>query len=315
MNLLREPLLTFEMAAEDFSCPPDSLYLYGTGPEERSALDAQWVAAQDAVDFVEIAERPGEIVVAHGNLVRLRDRASLQELVSSAGWTYLDITGMTYATWAPLLSAALSSGQPCRVIYREPGDYQRSPTPTRGMIYDLSERVGGIAPIPGMASIRRRPKLNSVLVPLLGFEGPRFAHILESTEPDPDRVVPIIGAPGYRPEYTSQAMLANRLSLETEHHYSRIQFAKANCPFDLFHRLHEVQHSFGGDFLRIAPVGTKPHGLGAVLFALGRPQGSEIVYDHPVRKKARTSGLSRVCLYEVSRFAESDLFRGTGIYG
>lgn len=314
MNLLREPLLTFEIPADKFTCPAGSLYLYGAGLEERSLLDTGWVSAHADVTFIEIDDSPQDSVRADNTEISLRDRGALQTLVASQGWTYIDITGMAYSSWAPLLSAALSTRQACRVVYREPIDYQRSPNPTRGMIYDLSDRVRGIAPLPGMASIRRQPLDDSILVPLLGFEGVRFAHVLETTEPTPERVVPIIGAPGFRPEYASQAMLANRLSLESERHYTRIQFAKANCPFDLFHRLHEVQNAFNGGYMRIAPIGTKPHGLGAVMYALGRPRNSEIVYDHPVRKRTRTSGLSRVCLYEVSMFFQSDLFRGTGSY-
>lgn len=314
MTLLREPLLTTELESADFLCETDAIYLYAAGPEERSDLDPDWASAQGGVEFVEVEELSTDEISIRSSSVRLRDRVAIENAIQHSGCLYIDITGMTYSTWAPLVGAAISSAQRCRVVYREPLDYRRSENPARGMIYDLSERIAGIAPLPGMASIHLRRSEASVLVPLLGFEGTRLAHILENTEPDADRVIPIIGAPGFRPEYTTQAFLANRLSLEQEQHYSRIQFAKANCPFDLFHQLVEVQRSFAGAFLRIAPVGTKPHGLGAVLFALGRNGRAEIVYDHPLRKQRRTSGQSRVCLYEISQFAESDLFNGRGAY-
>ncbi len=314
MRLLNEPLLTTELAPEDLICPPDSLYLHSHGPEERSLLQDSWVALQIDTHFVQIFEAGEEAIELAGISISLRDRGGLKSALDGRPVVYIDITGMTYSTWAPLLQASLELGGVTRVIYREPLDYRRSANPTRGMIYDLSESIAGIAPLPGLANLRLRAPADSVFVPLLGFEGARLAHVLESAEPASERVVPVVGAPGFRPEYTTQALLSGRLTLEQDGHYSRIQFAKANCPFDLFHELVKIQMHFDNAFLRVAPVGTKPHGLGAVLYAIARPGRAEIVYDHPIRKSRRTSGQSRVCLYEVSQFAESDLFRGVGDY-
>jgi hypothetical protein len=313
LRLLHEPLLTYELSPLDLHCEAGSLYLHSSGPEERSLLDTTWVESQAHVTFVNVLEVDGELVEFDGVPVALRDRAGLESAFDGAP-VYIDMTGMTYSAWAPLLAAALNAGLVTRVVYREPVDYKRSENPTRGMIYDLSERIAGIAPLPGLASLRRRAPADSVFVPLLGFEGARLAHVLESSEPISERVVPIVGAPGFRPEYTTQALLSGRLTLEQDGHYSRIQFAKANCPFDLFHELLKIQDHFNRAFLRVAPVGTKPHGLGAVLFAISRPGRAEIVYDHPIRKVQRTTGQSRVCLYEVSQFAESEMFTGTGTY-
>lgn len=309
MNLTREPLLTRVIEPNELTCEPGSLYLHGQGPEERSALDEDWAASQVDVTFSEVDDCGDETINLLGRHVALRDRQGISDVLQLDGPLYLDITGMTYVTWAPILAAALGVNRVLRVIYREPVDYRRSENPTRGMIYDLSERIEGIAPLPGMASIRRRDPRASVLVPLLGFEGTRLSHIIENSDPDPERVIPIVGVPGFRPEFTTQALLGNRLVLAQEGYYSRVQFAKANCPFDLFHQLVRVQDTFGQAPLRVAPVGTKPHGLGAVLFALSRPSKAEIVYDHPIRTTSRTKGLSRVCVYDVSTFVQSPLFQ------
>lgn len=313
MNLFSEPLLTTEMDPLDLRCDAGSLYLHGGGREERSTLDPKWLEWQSDVRFLPVSEEVGEVVEVGGMRIALRNRLGLQSIFD-ASVVYIDITGMTYSVWAPLVAAALGAQVVTRVVYREPLDYKRNENPTRGMIYDLSESIDGIAPLPGLASLRARVPVDSVFVPLLGFEGARLAHVIETSEPVADRVVPIVGGPGFRPEFTTQALLSGRLTLEQDGHYSRVQFSKANCPFDLFHELVKIQDHFGGAFLRIAPVGTKPHGLGAVLFAISRQGRAEIVYDHPIRKHHRTSGQSRVCLYEISQFAESDLFRGVGQY-
>lgn len=314
MNLLHEPLLTSEVAPHDRWCEPGAIYLHSHGPEERSQLDTEWMASHPDVTFERLIESDAETVELAGAALSLRDRVGIKSALQDFPAIYIDITGMTYSSWAPFLAASLELDSTTRVVYREPMDYKRSANPTRGMIYDLSESIAGIAPLPGLASLRLRAPSDSVFVPLLGFEGARLAHVLEDSEPVSERVVPIVGSPGFRPEYTTQALLSARLTLEQDGHHARIQFAKANCPFDLFHELVKIQNHFGNSFLRVAPVGTKPHGLGAVLFALARPGRAEIIYDHPIRKVRRTSGQSRVCLYEVSLFAQSDLFQGTGEY-
>lgn len=314
MNLLSEPLLTTVMPPDALRCEPSAIYLHSHGSEERSHLDPRWVRSREDVQFEQIVELPDENVELFGKQLSLRDQKGLVTALAGTPAIYIDITGMTYSTWAPILVASLKCDCVTRVVYREPLDYTRHTHPTRGLIYDLSEKIAGIAPLPGLANLRLRPPDESVFVPLLGFEGARLAHVLESSEPSIERVVPIIGTPGFRPEYAAQALLSGRITLQQHYHHSRIQFAKANCPFDLFHELVKIHDAFDRSFLRIAPVGTKPHGLGAVLFALGRQGSAEIVYDHPIRKRQRTSGRSQVCLYDVSEFAESDLFHGTGTY-
>jgi len=46
-------------------------------------------------------------------------------------------------------------------------------------------------------------------------------------------------------------------------------------------------------------IGTKPHALGAVMFALTSPSRIELIYDNPIRKEGRTDGLDRLLVYHV----------------
>ena len=223
--------------------------------------------------------------------------------------SYLDITGMSYSAWGPLVLAAVESGAPFRVVYVEPMDYRRSDTPTQGMNFDLSEGFEGIRPIPGFATLRLRTSSDWHLVAALGFEGVRFSYVLNELEPASDRVHPIVGVPGFRPEFASHAFIANRADLDDVAIVPNIRLARANCPFDMFHTLRKLHEDIGGAQLRLAPIGTKPHGLGAVLYTISSPSNVQLIHDHPRRKAKRTLGVSQVCLYEVSTFCESDLFR------
>jgi hypothetical protein len=173
--------------------------------------------------------------------------------------------------------------------------------PTEGEIFDLSERILGIAPIPGFASFAR-VKDDFCFVALLGFEGTRVAYLLEQVQPVGDRIIPIVGVPGFRAEYPFATYTGNRLPLMESDAWRRVRFADANCPFSLYYLLQQLSDEYGGSYLKIAPVGTKPHAIGAALFVIDDPSRRELVYDHPVRKAERTTGIARLLAYDVSGF-------------
>lgn len=323
MTLAEEPLLTQELSRTDFMPKAGATYIYGAGIEERVLIGDAWRAnvCSAGVSFVSVAAETDDDVVLASHELAIQDRvvsmrdaealiALLRELPSPL---YLDITGLTYGAWAPILRAAVMAALEIYGVYVEPVQYRRSASPAQGLIFDLSERIQGIAPLPGFVRLRRprRPE-ESCFVPLLGFEGARFGYILDEVEPVPSKTVPVIGVPGFRPEYPFYAYSGNRVQLERDYIFSNARFAKANCPFDLYHELEVISRDFAGDFLRIAPIGTKPHGLGAVLFALSRPSDVELVYDHPVRRPDGTTGESRVCVYDIHAFVSSDLFLRRG---
>ena len=50
----------------------------------------------------------------------------------------------------------------------------------------------------------------------------------------------------------------------------------------------------------LAPIGTKPHALGALLYSLSSPSDCEIIYDHPIPRRNGSSGIGRTHLYRVN---------------
>lgn len=304
------PLLTdpYE-SVESFVPDEGSTYVYGTSVEERSAHSSVWQARAANVKFVCIHEEEEDRfrveVNGAGEEVSLRSGRQLGQFWQrlSSQRTYLDITGLSHHVWAPLLRTALSVGVILDAVYVEPGDYRFSPTPTEGEIFDLSERIKGIRPIPGFASLSEAPDEKVCFVPLLGFEGSRFAHVLEHVQPPGGKTVPVIGVPGFRPEYPFYTYQGNRSPLLETKAWRNVRFAKANCPFSLFYLLRSIAQEHAGDRLKIAPIGTKPHALGAVLFSLMSPDTVELIYDHPIRKSTRTAGTSKLLLYHLSAFA------------
>lgn len=322
MSLLHEPLLTWELDRRDFQPVAGGSYVHAISEEARSQLDATWLSSlpgqPDLVEVVETGDDTIEYRSSHSTgKAPLRDSSALQRFLAQLPQpVYVDFTGFTHRAWAPLVRAAVAAGlTDLFLVYVEPYSYTRTTSPSPGSIYDLSVKIDGIRPLPGFASLARRARESSIcFVPMLGFEGTRLGHLLAEVDPAPGNVEPIVGLPGFRIEYPYAAYLGNRDHLEAGFLHRRVRFAKANCPFEAFHVLHRILTDHPKDVIQVAPIGTKPHALAAVLFALARPRRVEIVYDNPVRKDKRSEGEARVCVYDVGCFVQSDLYLGVGRY-
>ena len=300
------PILTetFDSLAS-FVPSSGAAYVYGTSAEERSAHSTEWEARAQNVLFAPVVEeRPTEIQIdVEGKQLTLPLRSSraIEEMWLSieTDTVYLDFTGLAHHVWAPLLRGGLATGKQVRAVYVEPMEYRYSQTPTQGEIFDLSERISGVAPLPGFASLAR-PEDSAVFVPLLGFEGTRFKYLIEQTQPLDRKIVPVVGVPGFRMEYPFHTYFGNRSVLSETKAWRNVRYARANCPFSAMYTLSDIAAHWPQDVIKIAPIGTKPHALGAVLFYLTSTRPVEIVYDHPVRSAKRTAGASRVSVYHVS---------------
>lgn len=305
--MARSPVAFTEVfpALEDFVPAPGSVYVYGTTPEDRSAHSDEWEGRASDVQFVRLsADTQWEAtfsVAANDQTVSLRSYQALKAFWNQfAGRVaYIDMTGLGHHVWAPMLRAASATLSDVRVVYVEPVDYSRSSAPTESEIFDLSERIKGISPIPGFASIAALPGESFHLVALLGFEGTRLAYLLENVQPPGHEITPIVGAPGFRPEYPFYAYHGNKTALVDSRAWPEVRYVTANCPFSAFRTLTSVAEERDLP-LKVAPIGTKPHSLGAVLYAMTSSGNVELVYDHPIRTAKRTVGASRALVYRVS---------------
>lgn len=292
--------------ASDFTPDAGATYLYARSHEPRSRVfqTSGNFAQAKPIEVVAYTRWSFDVLLgSSAETVGLRDaqqvRAFVRRLDSPV---FLDITGLPHHVWAPLLRGLSTSLSDVRVTYVEPADYLFSGAPTEGAIFDLSEEIGGIAPLPGFARLADPEPGEPVwFVALLGFEGTRFAHMLEQLQPPAERIIPVIGVPGFRPEYPFYAYQGNRAPLVATGAWRRMEYCTANSPFDLALRLEKISED-GPSYLQIAVVGTKPHSLGAVLFAIRHPDRCELVYDFPVRSPKRTVGAARQLVYYVSEY-------------
>lgn len=304
---LADPLFTSVLPDIGQLKPLDgSLYITGASEEERNHHTSQLERAFSNVTFARVTRDDrsrATISVQQGDVeIRLRSIQNIIQTLAMDSYTavYLDITGLDHHVWAPLLRAIRRGKTSSFCVYVEPGDYRFSSAPTEATIFDLSERIDGIGPLPGFASLTFSNEPEALFVPLLGFEGARFTFMLEAVQPIRNQIYPVIGVPGFRPEYPFHAYLGNRLPLTDTRAWQNVRFVLANCPFSLYHMLSDLSRISPHRSLKIALIGTKPHALGALLYYLDHSSTAEIIYDHPTRKAKRTVGTFRTCLYDLS---------------
>lgn len=94
----------------------------------------------------------------------------------------------------------------------------------------------------------------------------------------------------------------NKKKLLENELYQNVHYAAASCPFRLYYTLYDLVNKTRTDLYKIALIGTKPHALGAVLFYLCSGLTVELLYDHPSRKKDRSSGAYKLHVYHIDEF-------------
>lgn len=214
----------------------------------------------------------------------------------------IDVTGMEHPVWASLLRVCYERKISTKFLYAEPEEYKSHLTPSSVGQYDLSIRLGGLSPLPGYAQLQGAlDEEKTLFVPALGFEGNRPECLMVGLDPAP-HVVPIVGVPGFQFEYPSVTIGCNRDFLDAQSAHADIKMARASCPFDFIRVLREVACDFPDHYMYLGMVGTRPHALGAAVFWLMNKASSEVMFDHPIKRYGRTSGVGVIHVYDFGCF-------------
>ena len=292
-----------KMCVDDL-LPDEVIIIAETPAENRGKLDLWAALLQNHPERIILLKRVSNDKIEYVSIDKIRRAAYLtnpDDLVKLfRGERFLlDITGLRHSVWAPLIKYIRKSNINCRVIYVEPDEYKDHPTPSSDTKFDLTTNFESSLPLAGFSNLVGPDNENKCLfVTMLGFEGSRPLRLLATIEPPPI-VIPIIGVPGFKIEYPTYAVTCNKKLLMDSSTNSELRYAKANCPFETYKTLKDIQRDFPEHYMYIAPVGTKPHALGAILFAIDNPTCTEIVYDHPLGKPGRTSGQALINIYDL----------------
>lgn len=236
------------------------------------------------------------------NLYNLSSISNLLE--NNYTYIYLDVTGLENRVCAPVLKLLCKYIKQnirtyLNIVYIEPREYKQEKFKSESVFSNLSEKIDGISPLPGFATITPNDE-NSCLVAYLGFEGSRFMHILENVEFSDNQIVPVIGVPGFRPEYPHIAYWSNKKPLEETNSWLNVRYAKANSITDAYLILMQIIKDNKYNYVKVAPIGTKPHAIGVMLASILNPKKIEIIYDNPIRKVKRTEGIGKTTVCNVN---------------
>lgn len=189
-------------------------------------------------------------------------------------------------------------------LYIEPEQYNEldsveSPLPHS---FSLSKSLGQLIPLPGFTKNFVRKNFRTHLMAFLGFEASRLGRVLEDDEGAGISKFSVgIGIPAFVPGWENHTMDCNIAYLD---HPSRedITFFSANNPQTAFDAITAVAESLGeAERIVIAPFGTKPAGIGAIIYAVANPEMCGIIYDHPLRQKDRSKGVGRCHLFQCEK--------------
>jgi hypothetical protein len=186
------------------------------------------------------------------------------------------------------------------LLYVEPLEYSAP----RGQLlrrrdFELSDEVPGYIPVPG-ATILLEDRKAQRGVFFLGYEERRLDRAMEDHPIVPSRTAVVFGVPAFQPGWEMDAFANNARVLRDRSISGGVHFCGAQNPLAAYEVLVQVSKEREKDEeMFVAPIGTKPHGIGAALFAAENPEVG-ILYDHPKRKRKRTSKVSSWHLFDVT---------------
>ncbi len=204
--------------------------------------------------------------------------------INSRAAAFIDYTGLRPSHLDALLRVGLDVRLNFSHIFRAGGISVCSKSSVKRFSSISAKRFRGITPIPTFSTSPTPRESNTRTCPLLGFEGTRFKHVIETLQHEGQDIIPIIGIPGFswRFRFTVIEEMLTRLAeqgfWENVRSLTRRVLSLCSIHWSISKRENrKLSTSF--------PIGTMPHALGAALFAILHPQ-TELVYDHTVRKKA-----------------------------
>ena len=276
-------------------------FLYSLDAEERSAYCINtWCKQNPNISSYQIEEMDEDTIRINGQIISLHSSNALSDILMQTGSSslYIDVSAMSCRIIAPILKASLGLNMKVYIVYVEPRLYD-IPAFKYGFNQDLVDTVEGVKPLPGFAKVIPHSE-DAIFIFLLGFEGGRFSYLLQDQQPEYDNVRPIIGIPGYILNYPFESYWGNHYGLMKTRGWQMVKYAEANSIVDAYVELKNIARENSGHDMVIAPIGTKPHAIAAILYAMSHEEKVELLYDNPKRGLHRTSGVKQVQICCVS---------------
>lgn len=273
-------------SAADLRLPIDMTLLHGEELDERGESACQ--SAPESAR-VRLSFDVDDMSLTVGTQKQPSDLAA--ELLSKYDWqkVVLEATTLGFAELFCATNALLTSGATSiNIIYVEPAEYTRDGKGAE--LFALSEPTRGYAAIPN-AIVDLASEEVEAGVFFLGFEPERLDRALEEYQMIVSKHVKVVfGIPAYHPGWELDAIIPHLTALEA--HKLQPDYCSANDPEAAFECLERTRETLGADKrMFVAPIGPKPCGIASAIFASVYPEQVGLLFDHPRRKKKRSSGI------------------------
>ena len=190
------------------------------------------------------------------------------------------------------------------IVYVEPESY-RNMQPSHILHrrdFELSGDVPGYQAIPGYAILLGERKVQKGVF-FVGYEEARLRRAFEDLQMiQPSNAAVTFGVPAFKPGWEMDSLANNIAVIREQNIRGGIHFCGAENPIMVIEMLTDIHESVAAnERMFIAPIGTKPHGIGVALFVSCHPHVG-LIYDHPRRSHGRTDQIANWHLYSVKDF-------------
>ena len=187
------------------------------------------------------------------------------------------------------------------IIYAEPEMYRsrRRQHLLHRRDFELSNEVTGYRGVPG-STFFLEGRASRRCVFLLGYEEARMRRAFEELQViEPTRTSLVFGVPAFKAGWEMDSIANNIAVIREQNITGGIYYCGAENPAAVVEVLGNIHSALQtNERLFVAPIGTKPHGIGVALFVSKHPNVG-VLYDHPRRASGRTSRLGNWHLYTV----------------
>lgn len=173
------------------------------------------------------------------------------------------------------------------ILYVEPEKYER--TKPGADSFALSESNAGYKPIPKSVIDLAGSDVEAGVF-FLGYEPDRLERAFEEYQMLSSKDIKVVfGIPAFHPGWELNSVVPHLAAIGN----CDVQYCAANDPSSAYDALETTRLSLSeGNTMFIAPIGTKPCGVAAALFASMHPAQVGLLYDHRTKKNKGSAGVN-----------------------
>lgn len=290
----------------------NSIYFYGQLLDNRSKISHDYFK-ENVKDICKVLYHEKEFSISITSTFdlkleknKIKNHTIGNDLIAKLHHTniYLDATSLGFAEILLLLhniNIYLQKAE-VKIVYAEPLEYRlKKQDDTFNTEFDLTSKSNDFMKIPPYSLlIDSVSDKKAELIVFLGFENDRLGRIIEHDEKARyKKYTPILAVPAFVPGWENISLRRHYLELNN---FDNIQLAPANNPYEVNEVLINIQQNSKLENIIIAPIGTKPHSIGAIIFLINSKERGEnvgIVYDFPEKKENRTDGVGKIHEYSL----------------